>query len=103
VAEEGEGCEPDVVALDGERGEFEGTLGSEDEDGAVEGGGSVGAFRHGVVIFHVKDGLDGDWKDGLVHVGYQIDEHKLARVSTHTFDHSCPARQAHLSAACCST
>jgi hypothetical protein len=66
VAEEGEGCEPDVVAFNGECGEFEGTLGCEDEDGAVEGGGSGCAFRHGVVIFHVKDGLDSDWKDGLV-------------------------------------
>jgi hypothetical protein len=64
VAEEGEGCEPDVVAFDGECGEFEGSLGGEDEDGAVEGGGSVGAFRHGVVIFHVEDGLNSDWKMG---------------------------------------
>lgn len=66
MAEEGESCEPDVVAFNGECGEFEGTLRSEDEDGAVEGGGSIFAFWHGVVIFHVEDGLNSDWKDGLV-------------------------------------
>lgn len=60
MAEEGEGCEPDVVTFHGERGEFEGALGGEDEDGAVEGSGSVGAFRQRVVIFHIEDGLNGD-------------------------------------------
>jgi hypothetical protein len=65
VAEEGEGCEPDVVALNGERGELESSLGSEDEDGAIEGGGSVGAFGHGVVVFHVEDGLNGDYSNRL--------------------------------------
>lgn len=66
MAEEGEGREPDVVALNRECGEFEGTLWGEDEDGAVEGGGIIGALRQGVVIFHVEDGLNGDWEDGLV-------------------------------------
>jgi hypothetical protein len=48
------------VAFHGERGEFEGALRGEDEDGAVEGSGSVGAFRQRVVIFHIEDGLNGD-------------------------------------------
>lgn len=65
MAEEGEGCEPDVVAFNGERGEFESSLGSEDEDGAIERGGDVGAFGHGVVVFHVEDGLNGDCSNGL--------------------------------------
>lgn len=61
MTEEGEGCEPDVVALHGERGEFESSLGSEDEDGAIERGWGVGALGHGVVVFHVEDGLNGDY------------------------------------------
>lgn len=66
MAEEGEGCKPDVVTLNGERSEFESALGSEDEDGTIEGGGCVGAFRHGVVVFDVEDGLNNDYISGLV-------------------------------------
>lgn len=58
VGEEGEGCEPDVVAFLGGGGEFESAGGGEDEDGAVEEG--MDAFGAWVVIFHVEDGLNRD-------------------------------------------
>jgi len=44
VSEEGEGGQPSVVALAGHGGEFEGSSGSENEDGTIEGFGDAVVF-----------------------------------------------------------
>ena len=62
MGEEGEGGEPDVVALSGRRSEFESTVGSQDEDGATKAGGWGGGLGHGGVVADVEDGLNGDWE-----------------------------------------
>lgn len=60
VREEREGSQPDVVALDRQRGEFERALRCQHENGTVEWIRRSRALGKGVVIFHVQDGLDFD-------------------------------------------
>lgn len=60
MTEEGERCEPDIVALDSQCGEFESTLWCQHQDRAVERVRRIGAFWQRVVIFDIQNRLNGD-------------------------------------------